>query len=186
MKRSLVATVAVGALTFAVYVATGGGVQQQTDFLTDAGLSVPTHNAVCPVRLDPDFAADAGLGVYQRLRFPVVVTVLPDAGRDVQLPPMPLQRVRQALDVVDWGDCTLAASTAPVAALWGNALPFQLVARAQQPWCRANFDAGLPCSLLDGGSFGDRNVSACGLRVAAECERVSSGVIYAGDSPEDL
>jgi hypothetical protein len=136
------------------------------------------------VRLDPDFAADAGLSIYQRLKFPVALTVLADGGRDVQLPPMPIGRVRQALDVVDWGDCTLAALT--TGAKWGTAQPFTL-AGVVKPWCRAKVDAGLPCVLLDGGDPGNRNVGLCaGRALPATCERVSSGVIYAGDNPEDL
>ena len=84
--RKQITAVIVGALTFAVFIYVGA---------PDG--AVPNKDAVCPVRLDPDFAADAGLGIYQRLRFPVVVTVLPDAGRDVQMPPMPLQKVRDAI-----------------------------------------------------------------------------------------
>lgn len=185
MNRRLVAVVAVGALSFSVYLTVGGTVAEQTAYLADGGIA-PNRDAVCPVRLDPDFAADAGLGIYQRLKFPVALKVLTDGGRDVTLPPMPLQRVRQALDVVDWSDCALAASTAPVAALWGTGRPFTL-AGVVKPWCRQKSDAGLPCALLDGGSFGDRNVSLCTTRAApATCERVSSGVIYSGDDPEDL
>lgn len=187
MNRKLITTVLVSGLTFSVYLATGGTVQEQVDFLADAGIAAANRDATCPVRLDPDFAADAGLSIYQRLKFPVRVATLPDGGRDVQLPPMPLGKVRDAIDVVSWDDCTLVASTAPVAALWGNRLPFQLVPAASKPWCRAKFDAGLDCLLLDGGTFGDRNVSACSTRAnPATCERVSSGVIYAGDDPEEL
>lgn len=86
MNRKLITSVIVGILTFSVYVYIGA---------PDA--AVPNKDATCPVRLGPDFAADAGLGIYQRLKFPVVVTVLPDGGRDVQMPPMPLQRVRDAI-----------------------------------------------------------------------------------------
>lgn len=185
MKRSLVTVVGVGTLTFAVYVASGGTVQEQTDFLADAGLGTPNRNATCPVRLDADFAADAGLKLYQRFLFPVVLTVLPDAGRDVQMPPMP-RGARDAIDVVDWNDCTLAASTAPVAALWGTARPFTTVSAANKPWCRQN-GAGLPCVGLDGGTMGDRNVTLCTTRAnPATCERVGSGVVYLGDDAEDI
>lgn len=186
MKRVLVAVVAVGSLTFSAYVATGGTVAEQTADMEDAGFAPPNRDATCPVRLDPDFAADAGVGVYQRLMFPVVVTVLPDGGRDVQMPPMPLQRARQSIDVVDWNDCTLAASTAPVAALWGTNRPF-IAQGVVKPWCRQKTDASLPCLLTDGGTFGDRNVSRCSTRAnPATCERVSGGGIYLGDDPEAL
>lgn len=248
MIRKLIATVTVaGGLVFSVYVATNSPVQRQVNELADAG-RVPNRNATCPVRLDEDFAADAGLRVYQRPTFPVslvqqrdivwidggqhptnpdggvsvsvmpkdvLVTdvpsvlaywgpprsqALPDGGsqvmavdvghRDIQMPPMPLQRVRDSIDVVDWGDCTLAAATAPVQALWGTQRPFTL-AGVVKPWCRAKLDAGFPClrTLSDGGtaSFGDRNVYPCAQAVApATCERVPSGVIYLGDSEEDL
>ena len=183
MNRSLVTVAIVGALSFTVYVVTGGGVQQQTDFLADAGIA-PNRDATCPVRLDPDFATDAGLKVYQRLLFPVNLRTLADGGRDVTMPPMPLQQARNAIEVVDWTDCTLVASTAPVAALWGTQRPFTS-AGVVKPWCRQKSDAGLPCVLLDGGTFGDRNVSPCAARAnPATCERVSGGSIYAGDDPE--
>lgn len=102
------------------------------------------------------------------------------------MPPMPLQKMRQSIDVVNWNDCTLVASTAPVAALWGNQKPFT-TSGVVKPWCRAKFDAGLPCVLLDGGDPGDRNIGPCAGRLApVTCERVSSGVLYLGDDPEDL
>lgn len=185
MSRKLITIVLVGLVPFSVYVATGGTVTDQVNELADAGFAPPNRDATCSVRLDEDFAEDAGLRVYQRLLFPVVLTVLADGGRDVQMPPMPLQRVRQSIDVVDWNDCTLAASTAPVRALWGTQRPFMQA--ASKPWCRQKSDAGLPCLLLDGGTFGDRNVSPCSTRaVPATCERVSGGGIYFGDSEEDL
>jgi hypothetical protein len=186
MRRVQVALVAVGTLVFSVFIVSNGTVGEQTAFLDDAGLA-PNRNCTCPVRLDTDFAADAGLRTYQRLTFPCVLTVLPDAGRDVQMPPMPVQAARDAIQVVDWNDCTLAASTAPVSSKWGTARPFVGVAAAAKPWCRAKFDAGLPCALLDGGTFGDRNVGLCALRAdPATCERVGTGVIYLGDSDEDI
>lgn len=150
--RRLVTVVSVGALTFAVYLATGGTVPEQVAYLADGGFA-PNRDATCPVRLDPDFAADAGLSIYQRLKFPVALTVL-------------------------------AALT--TGAKWGTAQPFTL-AGVVKPWCRAKVDAGLPCVLLDGGDPGNRNVGLCaGRALPATCERVSSGVIYAGDNPEDL
>lgn len=186
MIRKLVTVVGVGALTFSVYVVTGGTVAEQTAALDAAGIAPPNRDATCPVRLDADFAADAGLRVYQRLTFPVVLRVLPDAGRDVQMPPMPIQRARDSIEVVDWNDCTLAASTAPVRALWGAPRPFT-AAGVVKPWCRQKADAGLPCVGLDGGTRGDRNVSLCSLRAnPATCERVSGGGIWLGDDPEDL
>ena len=181
--RKLITTVFVGTLTFSVYLLTGGSVQEQVNEAADAGVSPPNRDCTCPVRLDEDYAADAGLKAYQRVTFPCSLKVLPDAGRDVTLPPMPRQRVRQALDVVDWNDCTLAASSAPVAALWGNPRPF---VAATRPWCRARLP-GQPCLLLDGGQFGDRNVSLCSTRAnPATCERVASGLIYFGDSEDEL
>ena len=187
MKRALTATVTVGALVFSVYVATSGTVAEQVADMEDAGYAPPNRDATCAVRLDPDFATDAGLGskVYQRLLFPVVLTVLSDGGRDVQMPPMPIQRVRQSIEVVDWNDCTLAASTAPVRARWGTSQPFSVVANGAKPWCRQG--PGKPCLGLDGGTMGNRNVSLCSLRAApATCERIGTGVIMLGDSPEDI
>lgn len=182
--RRLIAIVSVaGGLVFSVYVATGT-LPEQVAYLADGGYA-PNRNCTCPLRLDPDFAIDAGLSVYQRATMPCVVTVMPDGGRDVQMPPMPMQRVRQAVDVVDWNDCTLAASTAPVRALWGTSKPFTS-AGVVKPWCRARLPA-LPCLLTDGGLPGDRNVGLCAGRAnPATCERVSTGVIYLGDSVEDL
>lgn len=185
MERVRIALVAVGALTFSVFVIKGGTVQQQTNVLADAGIT-PNRDCTCPVRLDPDFALEQGLKQYQRVTFPCSVTTTGTGLRDVQMPPMPIQRVRDAIDVVDWNDCTMAASTAPVRALWGTSRPFTL-AGVTKPWCRQKTDAGLPCALLDGGTYGDRNVSLCSTRLApATCERVSGGGIYAGDDPEDL
>ena len=190
MKRALVALVTVGASIFSVYVATSGTVAEQVADMDAEGISPPNRDATCPVRLDADFAADAGLGIYQRAKFPVSRRVMADGGIDIQMPPMPLQRVRASIDVVDWNDCALAASTGPVAALWGTQRPFTL-SGVVKPWCRAKLDAGLPClrTLTDGGtaSFGDRNVYPCAQAATpATCERVSSGVVYLGDDPEDL
>ncbi len=185
MRRLQIAAVAVGTLVFSVFIVSNGTVSEQTAFLDDAGLAPPNRNCTCPVRLDADFAADAGLKVYQRLTFPCVLTVLSDGGRDVQMPPMP-QGQRAAIDVVDWNDCTLAADTAPVSSKWGTSRPFVGVAAASKPWCRAKLPT-LPCLGLDGGTMGDRNVGPCSLRAApATCERVGTGVIYAGDDAEGI
>lgn len=185
MIRKLVTTVGVGALTFTVYLLTGTTVTQQTNEALDAGVSPPNRDATCPVRLDVDYALDAGVSIYQRLTFPVSQRTLADGGRDVTLPPMPVAQ-RQAIDVVDWNDCSLAASTGPVAALWGTTKPFT-ASGVTKPWCRQKADAGLPCVLADGGTFGDRNISLCATRAnPATCERVSSGVIFLGDSEDSL
>lgn len=184
--RRLVTTVLVGGtLSFSVYLATGGTIAEQVADMDDAGISPPNRDATCPVRLDADYAADAGLGVYQRLLFPVSRRVMSDGGIDIQLPPLPLAKVRDALDVVNWNDCTLAASTAPVRALWGTKTPFTTVG-VVKPWCRAKLP-GQPCLLTDGGLPGDRNVGLCAGRAnPATCERVSSGTLYLGDDPEEL
>jgi hypothetical protein len=189
MNRKLITVALVSGLSFSVYMVSGGSVTAQTDFLTDAGIA-PNRDATCPVRLDEDFAADAGLKLYQRLKFPVRLTTLSDGGRDVQMPPMPIAVMRNAIEVVDWSDCTLNASTGPVAALWGTQRPF-LLTGVVKPWCRAKEDAGLPCLrvLPDGGSasFGNRNVYPCANAVnPSTCERASSGVVYSGDNDEDL
>ena len=184
MKRRLVTVVAVVGATFSVYLATGGTIAEQVADMEDAGIAPPNRDATCPVRLDADYAADAGLGIYQRLLFPVSRRVMADGGIDIQLPPLPVAKARDALDVVNWNDCSLAASTAPVRALWGTQKPFT-TAGVVKPWCRQK--TGLSCLLLDGGTFGDRNVSLCSLRAnAATCERVSSGVVYLGDDPDSL
>ena len=182
MKRVLVATVAVGASVFAIFLAQPGTVQEQADFLADGGFA-PNRNATCPVRLDADVAAAAGVASNLTVTFPVSRRVLPDGGIDITLPPMS-KGVRQALEVPDWTECTLAASTAPVRALWGTQRPFTRVGVVGK-WCRAKFDAGLPCVGLDGGTMGDRNVSLCAVRASpATCERVSAGHIYSGEDPE--
>lgn len=182
MKRALIAAVAVGSSVFAIFLATPGTVTEQADFLADGGFT-PNRNATCPVRLDADVAAAAGVAVNLTVTFPVSRRVLPDGGIDITLPPMP-SGVRQALDVPDWTECTLAASTAPVAALWGAQRPFTRVGVVGK-WCRAKFDAGLPCLLVDAGSVGDRNVSVCSTRAdPATCERISAGFIYSGEDPE--
>jgi len=184
MRRVQVALVAVGTLVFSVFVVSNGTVGEQTAFLDDAGIAPPNRNCTCPVRLDADFAADAGLRLYQRLTFPCVLTVLSDGGRDVQMPPMP-QGARAAIDVVDWNDCTLAADTAPVSSRWGTSRPFVGVAQASKPWCRQG--VGKACVGLDGGSLGFGNVGACALRAdPATCERVGTGVIMLGDDPETI
>jgi hypothetical protein len=194
MQRSLIATVSVGALVFGVYLAVGGNVRQQQDFLADAGYDTPTHVATCPVLIAKDcvnYAQDAGINVhtYERLRFPVIIT--PDGGyRDVQLPPMPLSIIlgRRCVDVIDWSDCTLQlASAAPaVAAKWGNTLPF--ATGVNRKCVRPNYDAGVMCAraLSDGGwfYFGDRNVfPRAEAQNPLDCEQVEC-TIFAGDDPE--
>lgn len=84
--RKYITAVVVGVLSFSIYLTVGTG----------SGIT-PNRDATCPVRLDPDYTADAGLGIYQRLKFPVYMTVLADGGREVQMPPMPLQKVRDAI-----------------------------------------------------------------------------------------
>lgn len=182
MKRALIAVVSVGASVFAIFLATPGTVTEQADFLADGGYA-PNRNATCPVRLDADVAAAAGVATNLTVTFPVSRRVLSDGGIDITLPPMP-SGVRQALDVPDWTECTLAASTGPVAALWGTQRPFTRVGVVGK-WCRAKFDAGLPCAGIDGGDMGDRNVSLCAVRAdPATCERISAGFIYSGENPE--
>ena len=193
MRRALITVAAVGALTFSIYLATGGNVAAQVDYLTDAGLSTPTHVATCSVRISDEClaaAADAGVNVhrYERLRFPVTVTTLSDGGRDVQLPPL-AQAVRQCVEVMDWSACTLvvAGSAPAVAAKWGQALPFT-TAGAVRGCVRPKFDAGLLCPRLqsDGGtfSFGDRNVFPRAEAFdTAQCEAVEC-MVFAGEDPE--
>jgi hypothetical protein len=193
VRRSLLAVVAVAGSLFSIYLVTGGTVQEQLSFLVnDAGITAVTHAATCPTRISPEciaMAADAGVTVhrYERLRFPVAVRQQSDGGFDVQLPPMNVSLAGACIEVVDWADCTLDSSAPAVAAtspLLGQQLPFTPVGVAAK-WCRAKFDAGLPCALSDGGTYGDRNVSLCSLRASvAQCETVGTGVIIAGDSPE--
>ena len=194
MNRVLVTVTAVGALTFSVWMVAGGTPSQQTAFLADAGITQGNRVATCPVRIDDDclaVARDAGIDArkYERLRFPVFLTVLPDAGRDVQLPPMRAGVVRACIEVVDWSDCTLDtnATYPAVASLWGNALPFRMTGVTRK-CVRPNFDAGLACNRVrsDGGvySFGDRNVYPRNKAFApATCEPVEC-VIFFGDNPE--
>jgi len=192
VRRVLVAVTAVGALTFSVYLATGGGVQAQVDFLTDAGLATPTHVATCSVRISDEClaaAADAGVNVhrYERLRFPVTVTTLPDGGRDVQLPPL-AQAARHCVEVMSWGDCALvvAGSAPAVAAKWGQPLPFT-TAGAVRGCVRAKFASSLLCPRVDGGARDvseERNVyPRAWTSDPAQCEQVECAV-FAGEDPE--
>lgn len=198
MKRSLIATVLVGAVTFSVFLVTGGGtVQQQRDWLVnDAGITAVTHAATCPARVSAECVAAAqGAGIplkrYSRLTFPVAVRVQADGGRDVQLPPMNFGLVDECINVVDWADCTLDGSGAAVAAasaLLGQELPFT-ISGVTPRWVRQKADAGLACRrrATDGGSFnfGDRNVFPASEAVSvAACEVVGSGVVYSGADPE--
>jgi hypothetical protein len=194
VNRAQITVVTVSALVFAIYVATGGTVAEQTAALVDAGIISPTHVANCHVRLSAECVAaaqDAGYNAHthERLRFPVSMVALPDGGRDVTLPPMNLGLVRRCVEVVDWADCSLvtAASAPAVAALWGQSLPFT-PAGATRKCVRPKFDAGLACNRLlsDGGvyGFGDRNVYP---RAEAfdplTCEPVEC-FIYLGEDPE--
>jgi hypothetical protein len=191
VNRNLLAVVAVGALTFSVYLLTGGDVPAQLNWLVDAGASV-THAAECPVRLSDD-CLDAGrqagftLHKYERLRFPVWVRVQSDGGRDVQLPPMNTGLAGACIEVVAWTDCSLDATAparASVSALLGQQLPFTPVGAVKQ-WGRAKFDAGLDCPLADGGSYGDRNVMPRAWMLDPDrCELVGSGVVMMGADPE--
>ena len=95
-KLITVVTVASG-LTFSAYLLTGETVQQQVNEALDAGVSPPNRDCTCPVRLDPDYALDAGVGIYQRLTFPGSRRVQSDGGIDITLPPMPRQKTRDAI-----------------------------------------------------------------------------------------
>lgn len=198
MRRSLIATVLVGAVTFSVFLVTGGGtVENQKQWLiSDAGITAVTHAATCPVRVSAECvaaarAASIPLKRYSRLTFPVAVRVQADGGRDVQLPPMNVGLVDECINIVDWADCTLnnaASAVTAVSALLGQELPFTIVGIAPR-WVRQKADAGLACRrrATDGGSFnfGDRNVFPASDAVSvAACEVVGSGVVYAGADPE--
>jgi len=194
MQRSLITVAVVAGLSFSVFLVVGGGtVAQQKDWLiTDAGITAVTHAATCPVRISPDCVdagRQAGLNVHrnERLRFPVAVRVQSDGGRDVQLPPMNVSLAGRCIEVVDWTDCTLdssAAAKTSASALLGQELPFDL-AGVVRKCVRAKFDAGLACPLLDGGSFGDRNVyPRASTADPLQCESVECGVV-AGQDPED-
>lgn len=198
MRRSLIATVLVGAATFSVFLVTGGGtVQQQRDWLiSDAGITAVTHAATCPVRVSAECvaaaqAASIPLKRYSRLTFPVAVRVQADGGRDVQLPPMNVGVVDECIQVIDWSDCTLngaAPAVTAVQGLLGQGLPFTITG-IQPRWVRQKADAGLACRrrATDGGSFnfGDRNVFPASEAVSvAACEVVGSGVVYSGADPE--
>lgn len=190
MTRVRIALVAVGASIFSVFLVVGGTVQDQTNFLVDGGWTAATHRAECPVYFDDD-CLDAGrqagytLHRYERLAFPVAVRVLADGGRDVQMPPMNVQAAAECIHVMAWEDCTLnAGQVGTVSGLLGQQLPFTPVGAVKQ-WGRAKFDAGLDCPLLDGGSFGDRNVmSRAQMLDPNRCELVGAGVVFAGSDPE--
>lgn len=193
MRRFLIAVVGVGALTFSVYLVSPGTVQQQAAFLNDAGIAC-THVATCPVRIDPDCvarAADTGVSVKtnDRLKFPVSMKTLPDGGRDVTLPAMNQGLVRACVEVKDWTDCALAtAVSAPaIAALWSTTgLPFRTTG-VVKACVRAKQDAGLPCLMLDGGSFGDRNVMPRGSAAnPATCESCECSIFAGEDAETDL
>jgi hypothetical protein len=190
MKRLLVTVVSVGALTFSVYLAVGGDVSAQKDFLVDAGYA-PSHVATCPVRISPEcvaLAADAGVTVhtYERLSFGVDVNVMADGGRDVQLPPMAMA-ARECIQP-DWPNCTLAlcATRPTVCAKVGQPLPFVLEARSGR-CLRKNTDAGFPdCFTSDGGDPGDMNVHAAAF-FSGTCEPVEASgpscAVVAGENP---
>jgi hypothetical protein len=196
MRRTLVTLVSVAGLSYSVYLVVGGTVQDQTNFLVDAGASV-THAATCPVRLSDwglaqgRLAYGDGLKRNVRIKFPAWVRLQADGGYDVQLPPMEQELAGRAFEVVSWADCTLSnapADIASVTALLGQALPVTPVA-VVPTWVRPRFDAGLPCLRrgADGGgfSFGDLNVFPRAEAVNdTTCEFVGSGVIMAGDSPD--
>lgn len=171
MKRSLIATFIAGALTFSVYLVTGGGtVQNQTQWLiNDAGISTVTHAATCPVKISQECIASAaarGMNVrkYSRITFPVHIRAQADGGRDVQLPPMNSGLLQECIRIIDWSDCSInnsAPAVAAVNALLGDQLPF-IITGITPKWVRRKADAGLMCQRRrsDGGvyNFGDRNV----------------------------
>lgn len=191
MRRVLLSVVAVGALSFSVYLVQGGNVAQQTAFLADAGRA-PTHVATCPVRISPELKADAlaagtVVRTYERLSFPVSVRVRADGGRDVQLPPI-RQDAREGIQP-DWGNCTLAlcASRPALCARWGNPLP--LVLEARNARCkRKRTDAGFGnCFTADGGDPGEGNVRPSAA-FSGNCQPVEahgpSCAIIAGEDSE--
>ena len=192
MKRILLTVVAVGSLTFSVFIFSGGNVTQQTNALADAGIT-PTHVATCPVRISPELQDDsraAGVNVrtYERLTFPVSVRVLPDAGREVQLPPI-RQDAREGIQP-DWPNCTLAlCSTRPaLCAKWGTPLPLALETRSAR-CARKNVAGGkATCALTDGGDPGDMNIyPAARFGNVALCESVEgigpACAVVLGDNP---
>lgn len=199
IRRSLIATVLVGATTFTVFLVTGTPTptaQEQTSFLVDSGYAAATHVVTCPIRFARpclDDLRDAGFVVRKndRIKFPVHVTDLDDGGREIQLPPMPRYGQRECFKVADWADCgnlRLAATDLATAALWGTDFPVDKTpakkcVRAKQPT--------KPClrALPDGGSydFGDRNVyPKSDAADPATCEKVECSILLGEDPEQDL
>lgn len=190
------AAVTVAGITYTVYQPLPG---TTTADLADAGIAGPTHAATCPVRVSDDcraYAATQGVTVakYELADLPVFVNVLPDAGREVLLPPsLPTSNTAFAcIQFLDLSQCTLATCAArpAVCALWGSAIPVR-PNRAAPKCFRKNTDAGFAaCTTLDGGDPGEMNVYPA-ASLAGSCEPtpfpMSNGTcwVFAGDRAED-
>jgi hypothetical protein len=191
------AAVTVAGLTYTIYQPSPGITVQD---LADAGIAGPTHAATCPVRVSDDcraYAAGQGIAVskYELADLPVFVNVLPDAGREVLLPPsLPTSNTAFAcIQFLDLSQCTLAtcASRPAVCALWGTAIPVR-PNRAAPKCYRKNTDAGFGGCVKadDGGDPGELNVYPSTF-LSGSCEPTPfpmSGEtcwVYAGDRAED-
>ena len=181
MNRTLITTVSVSGVVFAVWLALSptSGVNRIAD---------------CPVRVSQacvDLAADAGLTVrhYERIRFPASVTALADGGRDVEMP-LAMQRAARCVEVLDWSDCTLSACTVQpaICGLWDAGIPFRLAPAASATTKRKNSARGFgACTRVDGSDPGEMNVyRAAQLLGTCEPMGLSPGFgVYDGERAED-
>ncbi|MDP1824898.1 MAG: hypothetical protein Q8L48_16700 [Archangium sp.] len=155
MRRFLLAVTLTGGTVIAIFVGLSG--------------ATPNRVATCPVWVSDEglnLARDAGVSLRRndRIRFPVIRTVLSDGGLSFDLPPA-MVGIKDLVRVKDWNDCVIdAAGTFPaVIARWDHQFPFVFPGATARKCVRRNtHDAGLPClrKLPDGGSFsfGEDNV----------------------------
>ena len=193
--RRLLAVVAVGATTFAVYLATQG----------DAATLVANRVATCPVRISEECQADfPSLRPYETLRFPVRRDLLPDGGVSI-IVPRASDKVRSGLrdciEVMDWTACDLdsCATHAGTCEKWDAGNPFTRVRAASKyviPDCRGD-DGGwvddhapVDCLRLGYASDGGYGWAGCNavprsLSAGSRCLNAPSGVVFAGERLQD-
>lgn len=146
----------------------------------------PPSVATVSIRFDDRcyaYVRDAGYAVsrYERVSVPVE-RVLDSGVLSLTFPAASEVLGPDCAHIVDFSTLVFStcAANPGVCELWDAGFPF---VRAARLCLRENDSKSLPCPLLDGGTFGDLNVSPRSTRLdPAQCEPVEC-VVWAGEDP---